>query len=94
VQLTILLVCLADIACQIRADLCANAHAVTNFDSLNFAARLDHSANDLVTNTKRHWGLTPSARDCVDIATTDSASVNGDIDVILLEGLQLELERR
>jgi len=87
------LICLADIAGQIRSDLCANTNTVTSFDSLYFAACLYHSANDFMANAKGHRCFTPSTCDSMDIATTDSTSVDGDVDVILLEGLQLELER-
>jgi len=86
------LTCLADVAGQIRADLCTNANTVTNFDHVYFPARIYHSANDFMANAKRHRRFTPSARDCVDIAATDSASVDGDVDVMFLERLQFELE--
>jgi len=90
---TVFWICLADIASQIRADLCANANTVTSFDRLYFATRLYYSANDFMANTKGHRCFAPSTRDTVDIAATDSASVDGDVNVMLLERLQLELER-
>ena len=87
------MICLADIAGQIRSDLCANTNTVTSFDSLYFVACLYHSANDFMANAKGHRCFTPSASDTVDIATTDSTSVDGDVNVMFLERLELELER-
>jgi hypothetical protein len=87
------LICLADIAGQIRADLCANSNTFTSFDRLYFAARLYHSANNFMANAKGHRCFTPSARNFMDIATTHSTSVDGDVDIIFLEELQFELEK-
>lgn len=89
---TVFLICLADVAGQIRADLCTNADTVTDFDRVYFPARIYHSANDFMANAKRHRCFAPSARDCVDVAATDSASVDGDVNVVFLERLQFELE--
>ena len=87
------MICFADIAGQICADLCANSNTITNFDRLYFVASLYHFANDFMANAKGHRCFTPSARDFVDITATDSTSVDSNIDIILLEGLQLELEK-
>lgn len=35
--------------------------------------------------------FSPAASDCVDVGTADTAGVDGDIDVMVFEGLELEL---
>ena len=44
-----------------------------------------------VSNSKRELLLAPTATDCVDIATADTAALDLDIDVVVTKRLGLEL---
>ena len=63
------------------ADL-AVGHLVTDLDDL---------ANDLVANTKREGSIAPTSSDGVKIGSANTASLNGNVDIVLFELLELEL---
>ena len=60
-------------------------------DGLDVLADLDGATDDLVTNTEWERSLTPATSDGVDIGTTDTTGVNGNVNVAVLERLELEL---
>lgn len=91
VRAVVLLVRLAVVAGEIGLDLSANADAVADLDCLHVLADLDGFADDLVADADWQWALAPSAGDRVDIAATDTAALNSDVDVAVLEWLELEL---
>lgn len=63
-------------------------------DGLDVLADLDGATDNLVTNTEWERSLTPTTSNGVDIRTTDTTSVNGDVNVAVLERLELELCKR
>ena len=87
----VLLVCLAVLARQVGADLRTNTHAVADLDGLHVLADLDSLADDLVADANGERAAAPAAVDGVDIAAADAAAVDGDVDVAVFEGLELEL---
>jgi hypothetical protein len=56
----VLLVSLAVVALEARADLSANTDSVADLDSLHVFADLESAANDLVADTERHRSITPA----------------------------------
>lgn len=51
----------------------------------------------ILTNAEWHWRLAPASSDRVNVRSANTARINGDIDIILLERLQVVLgllERR
>lgn len=70
----------------------ANTNTVTNFDLGHLAADLDSFANDLMTDADWQWAVSPAPCDCMDIGAADSASINLDVNIIVLELLWLELQ--
>lgn len=57
----------------------------------DLVANLNDLANDLVANAKREGSITPTTSDGVEIGSANTASLNGNIDIVLLELLELEL---
>jgi hypothetical protein len=92
----VLLVGLAVVASEISADLSPDTGAVADFEVLDLGANLNNLADDLVAYAERERDIvSPSSSDGVNIGRTDTACVNGDIDVIifkLFEGKLLSLE--
>ena len=86
----VLLVRLAVIARQICLDLRSYAHTIADFDSLDIFADLDGLADNLMTNTDGQWTFAPAAVDGVNIGSADTAAVDGNVDVAVFEGLELE----
>jgi len=90
----VLLIGLAVVAGQIGLDLSSDTHTVSDLDGLDSVANLDCAANDFVAYTERQRCLAPTSGDCVDIGGADTTCLNGNVNVAVLEGLELELERR
>jgi hypothetical protein len=56
----------------------------------DLVANLDDLSNDLVANAKREGSVTPASSDGVKIGSANTASLNGNVDIVLLELLELE----
>jgi len=92
VRAVVLLVRLAVVAGQVGLDLGAYTDAVADFDGRDIFADLDGLADDLVADAEWQRDIfAPAAGDGVDVGGADSAGVNGDVDVAVFEGLELEL---
>ena len=65
--------------------------AVANLDSAHFRANFDGLADDLMTNAEGKRDLAPATSDAVDIGAADTAALDLDVDVVVFEGLGLEL---
>jgi hypothetical protein len=87
----VLLVCLAVVALQAGSDLRANTNSVADLNSLYIIADLDSASDNLVANAKRHGSIAPASSDSVNIRTTDTASVDSNVNVAVTELLQFEL---
>lgn len=87
----ILLVCLAVVAGQVGLDLCTDTDSVANLDCLDVLSNLDSLADNLVANADWCWNLTPSSCNCVAVRAANTATVDGDVNVPVLERLELEL---
>lgn len=88
----VLLVGLAVVAREVGTDLSTNTNAVSDLDVFNLGANLDGLANDLVSYAKRERDVpAPAAIDLVDIGRADTASVDGNVNVVLLELLKRNL---
>jgi hypothetical protein len=73
-------------AIQISANLRANTSPVANFEVFDFRADLDNFADNLVPYAEREWNIfAPATSDCMYVRGTDTAGVNGDVDIILLK---------
>jgi hypothetical protein len=89
----VLLVRLAVVAGKIGADLSTNTSAVTNLNLGDLGADLDNLADDLVSYAERQRNvLSPSTSDGVDVGSADTASINGNVDIVFLELLERKLE--
>jgi hypothetical protein len=87
------LISFAVVASQICANLCADTNSIANFDVFDGLADLNCSSNYLVSNADWERDFTPAASDSVDIATANSAGVDGDVNVMIFEWLEFELEK-
>jgi hypothetical protein len=87
------LVRFAVVACQVGTLLSTNTGAVANLELGDFRTNLDNLANDLVSYAERQRNvLSPSAGDRVDIGSANTARINGDIDIVILELLERQLK--
>lgn len=57
----------------------------------DLVTNLDDLANNFVTNAKRERCITPTSSDGVKIRSANTTSLNGNVDVVLFELLELEL---
>jgi len=57
----------------------------------NLVTDLDDLANNLVANAKREGSVTPTASDGVKIGCANTASLDGNVDIVLFKLLELEL---
>ena len=64
---------------------------IADLDRLDVFADLYGLADDFVTNADGEWAVAPASIDGVDVRAADSAAVNGDVDIAVFEGLELEL---
>lgn len=60
-------------------------------DGLDFLADLDGSADNFVANADWQRAVTPPTVDGVEVRGADTAALNGNVNVTVLEGLELEL---
>jgi len=87
----VLLVRLAVAAGQVGANLCTNTDTVADLDGLHIFADLDCLSDDLVADADGQRSLTPAAVDGVDVRSAYTAALDGNVNVAVLEGLELEL---
>ena len=88
----VLLVGLAVVAGKIGANLSTGSHTVADLVLGDLASDLDDAANDLVSYAERERNvLAPSTGDGVDVRGADTASINGDVDIVVLKLLQGKL---
>ena len=93
IRAVVLVIRFADRAREVGTDLSANTNTVSNLDVLDLGANSDGLANDLVSYAEREWNVcSPTTIDLVNIRCTDTASIDGDINVMLLEFLEGNLE--
>lgn len=83
----VLLARLAVHALSARPDLSTNTDSVALLELGNLVTDLEDSSYDFVANAKRERSLTPSTSDGVNVGTTDTTGINGNVDIVLLEGL-------
>jgi hypothetical protein len=89
----VLLVGLAVVASQVGANLRANTNTVADLHLGDLGANLDNLANDLVSYAEGQRDiLSPSSSDGVDVGSADTAGINGNVDIIILELLERKLE--
>jgi len=88
----VLLAGLAVHALSTRPDLSTNTDSVTLLELGDLVTDLEDSSYDFVADAKRKRSLTPSTSDGVNIGTTDTTGVNGNVDIVLLEGLDILLD--
>ena len=89
----VLVVLLADVTLQAGLNLSSHANTVSDLDGLDLVADLDRMANDFVTDAKGERAATPTSADGVDVTGANTASLNGNVDVVVLEWLWLELRK-
>ena len=75
----------------LQIELWTERTSVADLAVRDLVADLDDLANDLVANAKRKGSVTPTSSDGVKIGSTDTTSLNGNVDIVLLELLELEL---
>ena len=88
----ILVVRLAVVALKAGSDLRANANTITDFAGRDFVANANCLANDLMSYTDWHRRISPASIDCVYVGTADTASIDFDVNVTVLEWLCFELQ--
>jgi len=88
----VLLISLAVLACQIGTNLRANTNPVSDLNILDGLSDLDRLANDFVADTDRQWDFTPTSSYGVDIRSAHTTGINGNVDVVVFEGLEFELQ--
>ena len=87
----VLIISITLVAGKIGFDLGTDTNAVADLDSRHVLANFDCRSNDFVANAERKWHFAPAASDRVDIATANTARLNGNVNVAILKLLQLEL---
>lgn len=88
----VLLVRLAVVASQVGANLSTNTSAVANLNLGDLGADLDDLADNLVSYAERKRNvLSPSASDGVDVGCADTAGIDGNVNIVLLELLEGKL---
>jgi len=75
----------------LQIELWTERTSVADLAVRDLVADLDDLANDLVANAKREGSVTPTSSDGVKIGSADTTSLNGNVDIVLLELLELEL---
>lgn len=90
----VLVVTLALLASKVGANLSTNTGTVANLDLGDLAADLDDLANDLMSYAERKRNvLSPPSGDGVNIRCANTAGVNCNVDIVLLELLKRKLAR-
>ena len=88
----VLVVRFAVVAFKAGLDLRAHANAITDLAGGDFVTNADCLANDLMSDTDWHRRLSPAASYRVHIGTTDTASIDFNVNVTVLEWLCFELQ--
>jgi hypothetical protein len=81
-----LVVVLALLALQAAVDLSTNTDTLSNLGEGDLGANLDDLADNLVTDGERVRAVTPVTVDLVHVTGADTAALNLDINVLLVEG--------
>jgi hypothetical protein len=90
----ILVVRFAVRAGQIGRDLCTNTSTIADLKPGDLRSNFDDLADNLVSYTQRERNvLAPATGDRVNVRGADTASVYGDIDIVVLELLKGKLQR-
>ena len=80
-------------AIQISADLSSHAHTIPNLDCSDLVTDSNGASDDFMAYAKRKWDIfTPTAVDGVNIGCAHATSVNGNVNVVRLKGLEFDLE--
>jgi len=91
IRTVVFLIGLAVITAQVGSNLCTNTNTIADLDVFHLVTNLDGTTDDFVSDTKRKGSFSPAASDRVNIGTADTTCVNGNIDIIFFECLELEL---
>lgn len=86
-----LIVILALLTLQARVQLSAHTYALPGLDQRHLGPDTESLPNDLVANSQREVLLAPASTDSVHIRATNTASLNLDLDIIILKGLRSNL---
>lgn len=70
-----------------RPDLSTDTNSVAFLEPGDLVTNLEDLSNNLVADTERKRSITPSTSDGVNVGTTDTTGVNGNVNIVLLEGL-------
>ena len=80
-------------AIQVSADLSSHAYTIPNLDRSDLVADPNGTSDNFMAYAKRKWDIfTPTAVDGVNIGCAHTTSVNGNVNVVRLKGLELDLE--
>jgi hypothetical protein len=89
----VLLVVLALVAGQVGTNLSTNTSAISNLDASDLVANLDDLSDNLVSYAERKRDvLSPSTGDGVNIGGANTAGVDRNVNVVLLELLERKLD--
>jgi hypothetical protein len=83
----VLLVRLAVDTLSASSDLGTNTNSLSLLELGDLVTCPQYAADNLVSNAKRQRCLSPSSSDGVDIRAADTAGINGNINIVLLERL-------
>lgn len=90
----VLIVRLANIALEAGSDLSTHAHTITHFASRHLITNPNCLTNDLVAYANWQRSLAPASIDSVYVGATDTASINLDVNVTILEWFYIELPEK
>ena len=78
-------------ALHTAGNLRTDANAIAHLDALDVGTDSSSVSNDFVTDDEGKLALSPPLLQSVDIRAAYAAVSDGDLDVLVLEGLRLEL---
>jgi len=84
----VLLVTLAVDALSAGTDLSTDTDSLALLELGDLVTNSEDLANDFVSNTERKRSVAPSTSDAVHVGAANTAGIDRDIDIVLLEGLQ------
>lgn len=87
----VLIVTLALWALQARPNLGTDTSTVADLECRDLGANFYDLANDLMTDGDWCWRFTPTSCDGMNIGTADTTALNLDVNIVVAEGLWLEL---
>lgn len=88
----ILVVHLARLALQARADLRAHPDAISGLELLDVVSDARHGADDLMARNERELALAPALRERVHVGAAHAAMCDSELDIVRFEGLRLEVD--